>query len=198
MTVSIITATWQRHQLLLERCIPSVAAQSVPVEHIVVCDGPDPELRELLADVPVRYAEVPEHHDNPGTLAWGVNLGDGLATGEYIGICDDDNALRPDHARLLSEALDAHPEADFAYSRVVRHGCGDIIGAEPPRFGFLDGNGLMWRKGVLERFGYWPTDTRTPDWGLVSTWLGNGARWVFVPEVTVDYYYHPGSMVYVG
>ena len=45
--VSVITPTWQRHALLLDRCIPSVAAQDYPnVDHVVVSDGPDPALAE--------------------------------------------------------------------------------------------------------------------------------------------------------
>jgi hypothetical protein len=27
------------------------------------------------------------------------------------------------------------------------------------------------------------------DWELIRAWLEHGATWVFVPEVTVDYYY---------
>jgi len=48
--VSVITPTWQRHDLLLSRTVPSVQAQRYPsVEHIIVSDGPDPELKDKLA-----------------------------------------------------------------------------------------------------------------------------------------------------
>ena len=47
--VAVITPTWQRTGLLLSRCIPSVQAQDYPrVEHIVVSDGPDPDLQGKL------------------------------------------------------------------------------------------------------------------------------------------------------
>jgi hypothetical protein len=43
--VTIVTPTWQRHDLLLNRAIPSVQAQGYPgVEHLVISDGPDPPL----------------------------------------------------------------------------------------------------------------------------------------------------------
>ena len=49
-TVSVVTPTWQRHDLLMDRCIPSVAAQDYPdVEHVICSDGPDPDLAERLA-----------------------------------------------------------------------------------------------------------------------------------------------------
>ena len=59
-TVSVITPTWQRHDLLLNRCVPSVAAQDHPaVEHVIVSDGPDPDLRGKLAGLPgVRFEEL--------------------------------------------------------------------------------------------------------------------------------------------
>ena len=65
MKVSVITPTWQRAELLTTRCIPSVAAQTVLVEHVVVSDGPDPALKELLTDCDVVYAEVAEHANDP-------------------------------------------------------------------------------------------------------------------------------------
>jgi glycosyltransferase involved in cell wall biosynthesis len=43
--VPIVTSTWRRADMLMQRCIPSVMAQSYPnVEHIIVSDGPDDEL----------------------------------------------------------------------------------------------------------------------------------------------------------
>ena len=47
--VSVITPTWQRADLLVNRCIPSVQAQDYPVvEHIIVSDGPDQLLRDYM------------------------------------------------------------------------------------------------------------------------------------------------------
>lgn len=192
-TVTVITATWQRHDLLLNRCIPSVAAQTIPVHHIVISDGPDRELADKLWDSDILYVELSKHHGTTASPA--INYGDWLAQTDYIAVCDDDNALRPEHCELLSELLDRNPEIDFAYSRIFRHGIGDIIGSVPPRHGQIDGNALMWRRDHLQRYGLWPTEApHTPDWIVVERWIRNGARWGFVPEVTVDYYFHPGSI----
>lgn len=191
MKISVITPTWQRHELLVERCIPSVAAQTVPVEHVVVSDGPDPQLRALLADVV--YAEVDEHHDDPVNVgARARNRGLEVATGDLIAYLDDDNAFRPHHVQTLAEALESSGR-DFAYSRMYRHGLGDEIGADPPEHGRVDSSILMQRADTHLKFGWWPVPSEyCVDWQLVQAWVLAGAQWVFVPEVTVDYY-HKGA-----
>ena len=193
MKISVITPTWQRHDLLIDRCIPSVAAQTVPVEHVVVSDGPDPVLAGLLAGLDVVYAEVAEHHtEGTNVGGWARNRGLEVATGRYIAYVDDDNALRPEHVQVLAGALDANPDADFAYSRMFRHGLGDEIGAEPPEHGRVDSSILMQRADTHLKFGWWPAPSEYHiDWQLVHAWILAGARWVFVPQVTVDYHYTP-------
>lgn len=195
MKISVITPTWQRHGLLLERCIPSVAAQTVSVEHVVVSDGPDPELRELLADVDVVYTEVAEHADDPCNYgARARNRGLEVATGDLIAYLDDDNAFKPNHVQVLADVLAEHPDRDFAYSKMYRHGLGDVIGAEPPEHGRVDSSILMQRADTHLKFGLWPVPAPyAVDWELVKTWVLNGATWVFVPEVTVDYYHRGDS-----
>lgn len=193
MKISVVTPTWQRHEVLIDRCIPSVAAQTIPVEHVVVSDGPDPVLRDLLAGVDVVYAEVAEHADDPCNYgARARNRGLEVATGDLIAYVDDDNAFRPQHVQRLAEALEAHPDRDFAYSRMYRHGLGDEIGAEPPEHGRVDSSILMHRAGAELKFGPWPVPAPYEvDWEFVKAWVLAGATWVFVPEVTVDYYYQP-------
>jgi len=191
--VSVITPTWARHDLLLERCLPSVYAQTLPVEHVVVSDGPDPVLRGLLAHTDIVYVEVDQHYDDPVKVgARARNRGLDVATGDYVAYLDDDNAFRPQHVQRLVEALEAHPDRDFAYSRMYRHGLGDEIGAEPPEHGRVDSSILMQRRDTHLRFGLWPVPSEYHvDWQLVQAWVLAGATWVFVPEVTVDYYYQP-------
>lgn len=195
MKVSVITPTWNRHELLLERCIPSVAAQTWPdVEHVVVSDGPDPELARLLESVPVVHVQLREHPDDDCNYgAYSRNHGLTVATGDLVCYLDDDNAFRPHHVQCLAEALEAHPDRDFTYSRMYRHGLGDEIGGEPPEHGRVDSSILMHRRGGHERFGLWPTPSPyAVDWEFVKAWVLAGATWVFVPEVTVDYYYQDG------
>jgi glycosyltransferase involved in cell wall biosynthesis len=195
--VSVITPTWQRRHVLLARCIPSVQAQTYPhVEHVIVSDGPDEDLAMSLAKLPVVYGEVPVHDPHPSN--WGSearNVGLKLASGELVAYLDDDNSWRPDHVERLVEAMTASPDTDFGYSRMQVSPGGHEIGSAPPAYGQLDSSCLFHRRGLPERVGLWPPpgqivgfDQHAPDWGVVALWLAGGARWVFVPEVTVDYF----------
>jgi len=194
--VTTVTPTWQRHHLLLQRAIPSVRAQSYPkIQHIVCSDGPDETLADLLLLEPVTYVQVPAHSDHPfnyGSIARNHALS--YATGEYIAYLDDDNAWRPDHLRLLAEALDENPEASFAYSQLITHPQGLVIGSNPPAYCGIDTSVIMHRRELLE-LARWPDpdniagDQHAPDWAIVAAWLEKGARWVHVPTVTVDYHF---------
>ena len=205
MRISVITPTWRRADLLMTRCIPSVFGQTWPdIEHVVVSDGPDRALAMVLAgDLwrrprktrPLVFDQLSQHLE--GAVDYGSrarNRGVQLATGDYIAYLDDDNAYRPNHLQLLAEALEKSG-ADFGYSRMDTHPNNLVIGSPTPMYGGIDTSLLMHRRGVPEQFGWWPLpaeiagDKHAPDWGVVARWLDQGATWVHVPEVTVDYYF---------
>ena len=126
--ISVITPTWQRHDLLLDRCIPSVAAQDYPaVQHVIVSDGPDNVLAGKIAGRScgaVVWDALPAHDPAARWGHWARLRGLELATGEYIAYLDDDNAFRPGHLAKLAAALDADPSAGFAYSQLMLHNGG--------------------------------------------------------------------------
>ncbi|HEY6012739.1 MAG TPA: glycosyltransferase family A protein, partial [Candidatus Limnocylindrales bacterium] len=141
-TISVITPTWQRHELLMERCVPSVFTQTWPaVEHVVVSDGPDRVVADLLAkDLwrrprktrPLVVDQLSQHIEGPidyGSRA--RNRGVQLATGELIAYLDDDNSYRRDHLEVLAAAFE-DPAVDFAYSQLLTHPGGQVIGAASP------------------------------------------------------------------
>lgn len=205
--VSVITPTWQRHDVLISRCIPSVFQQNfAAVEHVVVSDGPDRDLEQLLAaDLwrrprktrPLVVDTLPQHLDGPidyGSRA--RNRGLELASGQYVAYLDDDNAYRTNHLRKLVSLLE-RTGADFAYSKMLVHwgdGPDYEIGSPPPTYGRIDTSLLIHKAGVPEKYGLWPLpgeltgDKHAPDWGVVERWLGGGATWAHLPEHTVDYY----------
>lgn len=189
--VSVITPTWGRHDLLLDRCIPSVQAQTLPAtEHIVISDGPDLELTRLLlgpAYPKLRYHELPEHDEarhwgGPARLA-GIEL----AAGKYITYCDDDDALRPEHCAVLACALDTHPDAGFAVSRMLSHSpFGDqVIGTGELAGGDVGTPMLMHRRSVLG-IASWGCPSPFEDWNLVWAWVRAGVSYVRVQAETSD------------
>jgi glycosyltransferase involved in cell wall biosynthesis len=196
--ITVITPTWQRHELLTDRCIPSVLAQEncpEPVQHVVVSDGPDPELRYLLAGhyPHVSYAELNEH--DPG-IRWGVRArlrGLELARGDLIAWLDDDNAYRPMHLAVTSAALRDHPGTGFAYTWAQFHGPAGqwLVGSDPPVYGGIDTSVLVHRKELTDQIATWRDDGPhqvTIDWDLVERWLAAGITWTAIPSTTIDYY----------
>ena len=194
-SVTVITPTWQRHELLVERCVPSVFGQNYDgaIEHLVISDGPDPELEACLAGYAfqsplwrLRTEALPEHDP----AVWFGNRarlrGLELASGQFIAYIDDDNEWRPNHLELLIDKL-MISGADFAYSRMLRHPLEDEVGAVPPRYAQVDTSILTHRAG-LQPVGWNPGQRADPDWEAVSAWIEAGRSWAFVPEVTVDYY----------
>lgn len=199
--VSIITPTWKRNDLLLDRCIPSVVRQTYPAEafeHIVVSDGPDPGLEFLMRTgfPAVRYFELSEHETghigNPARL-----LGLKEAKGDYIAYLDDDDAYRPEHVKTHIEALKAHPSARWSASQMDSHSGGSssyIIGRNGRKSGDIGTPMVVHEKSLLD-IATWGASSETEDWDLFSKWNRAGAECVNIDEITVDVWpsrYHGG------
>jgi glycosyltransferase involved in cell wall biosynthesis len=198
--VSVITPTWgQRHEKLVNRCIPSVQAQAYPkVEHVIVSDGPDYKLSSLMLELMsgsafthrTEFSSLKEHDPEPH---WGHHArlrGIEMSAGEYIAYCDDDDALRPDHVRLLAGVLSDDPSVGWAYSVMASHSrSGEWFhvgaGAGAPMGGQIGTPMIMHRRSVLEH-GTWGPASATEDWELVQRWLAAGVTYGRVHEVTVD------------
>jgi hypothetical protein len=193
--VSVITPTWQRGDLLLERCVPSVQAQDYPnIEHVIVSDGPDPELRKKFGSLArahmrfVWFTELAEHNPERhwGHLARLSALK--YASGDLITYCDDDDSLRQSHTTLLAHALKCHPEAGFAVSRMMcqspTHGP-SVTGWGKLELGNVGSPMIMHRREILKH-GTWGPASQSEDWDMVSRWLDAGIQCADVPAVTSD------------
>lgn len=188
--VSVITPTWQRHDVLLGRCVPSVQAQSRSrFEHVIVSDGPDPDLAARQWPPGVRYLELPAH---PQGVRWGHEArlhGIAASYGQVIAYCDDDDAWRPDHLAVCVAALLADPLAGFAVPRMIAHtrfGQARIGDGALARGRVATSMIVHWRE-ILDT-DTWTEDPAPPDWVLVSRWLDAGIAYASPDAVTVDYY----------
>lgn len=188
----MITPTWARHDLLLSRCVPSVLGQDYPrVEHVIVSDGPDPDLAAKLAGIPdVVYGQL----DDKSPLRWGVNARLAaleLASGVLVAYLDDDNAFRPQHLTRVAEAMDRNPDAGFGYSQILMHRPDHayVVGVPPPQYGQIDTSAMFCRRELAAVATWRDEGQETIDWDLAERWLAAGAGWEFVPEITADYYF---------
>lgn len=195
--VSVITPTWGRHELLVNWCIPSVQAQTYPqVEHIIVCDGPDDKLGERMMGLmsgtsfchPVTYWALPERPAEDQRRVAARRAAIEMSHGDLICYIDDDDALRPDHVRLLA-GLFKDSTIGWAYSRMASHrpdGSSTEIGhPDPPQLCQIGTPMLMHRREVLQ-YGTWGPASTTEDWDLVQRWLAARIPYGRVHEATAD------------
>ena len=219
--ISVITATY-RNPEPLRRAIASLEAQvHGDWQHVVVADGPDPELRGMMSGLGYAshgkrvFAELGRNWHSflggdsapqpPGTGgARGPRGSRGvsaytaacyLAGGDLIAYLDEDCEYTEHHLKLLHDALAAVPHAGFAYARMQRWVDGhmlDVVGDGTPRHGAIDGNIVLHRAGLLAAANWrWGGDA---DWDLIRRWVNAGAAWAFVPEVTVRWHHASADM----
>lgn len=118
--VSVIIPTYNDGELI-ERCLASVAGQSLrPLEIIVIDDGSDDrDAVAALARVRARYTETRfVRQDNAGPSA-ARNRGVAEARGEWIAFVDADDELTTDSLALRRARAEAEPKADAVYCGVT-------------------------------------------------------------------------------
>lgn len=205
--VSVITGTWQRHELLLE-AIENVRAQTYrPLEHVIVSDGPDPRIDEIIQRAHTDHAYLAGGSDRyvrihfqqlgrnwtsvlPDSFAAApVLAGQLLARGEYQTWLADDERADPDHIESLVDLLE-ESGADFAYSQVRMWLAGRpdyswVIGSDPPLCGQI--TNTLYRSDLLKRGTYPLGAGMISDWALYQRWMQEGATWAFLPRVTFSH-----------
>lgn len=197
--VSVVTGTYQRHELLLE-AIETVRAQSYrPLEHVIVSDGPDDELHRLMTEMPPSY--VPIRFVELGFWSSGLfrdsisaapfMVAQLLARGDYqMWLADDERMLVPDHIEKLVDLIEQY-DADFAYPQVRCYRDpstqGDmVIGTNPPEHGQF--THCLYRRDALDKGMLFRTHVGSgTDWDAVARTMASGARWAFLPEVTLSH-----------
>lgn len=191
--VSIVTPTFPgREEVLLTRCMPSVAALDWPdVEHVIVSDR-NPDLRAKLAATGsrVRFVEINETWRNAlteqsiGAVPW--QIGSRLALGEFVGWLGDDDELLPFHVKRHVDAMRS-AESHWSVSQVdfwVHGAPWTVIGDDTYELGHLDATGVMCHVDALTAATWDANGENAADWRLVRDWRAAGLRGTFLPEVT--------------
>lgn len=210
--VSVVTGSYQRHELLLG-AIENVRAQTYrPLEHVIVADGPDPGLRikidklmafqencahdgeTFTAETPmmsIRFAELGFWSSGLFTDSMSAApfmVAQLLARGEYqIWWADDERALGPDHIEKLVDLLELY-DADFVYPKVQMTWPNSdrkvVIGGNPPRRG--DFTHCLYRRDLLDKGMLFRTHvgSGTDADCLERVMSQKGIRYAFLPEVT--------------
>lgn len=193
--VSVITANHQ-HRREVTEALASIAACAGPAIELLVqddasTDGSVDAISEFLQQRPWLPARLFAASANRGASATRNHLLQ-HARGEFVFVLDADNGVYPDILRQLVDALDADPDAAFAYAPIaVRRGNEFIrlVSARPwlpdqLRHGnYIDAMALV-RTSVLREFGGWdPEMDGWEDFHLWARMAEAGLHAAFVPQV---------------
>ncbi len=186
--VSIVVPTFPgREELLLERCLPSIEAQTWPNIQIVIVSDRNPYLAKELKGWNGTFVQINESWRNPiteesiGAVPWYV--GSLLALGEFVGFCGDDDELLPDHVQRHVAAMtkdEAHfsvSQIEFRAGGVPQFNVGDAF-----EHGRLDATGIMCHKDALQVANWTANGQNAADWRLVRDWVNAGLKGTILPH----------------
>jgi O-antigen biosynthesis protein len=195
--VTVVVACFNYGRFLAE-AVESVLAQPGGVHVVVVDDGSaDPATHAALDALPAGVEVV--RQANAGVCR-ARNAGLALATTPYVLCLDADDRLAAGALLPLLAALEAHPEAGFAYGHQRFIGDWDGLMRFPPYdpLRLLDRHligptALMRTEMVRDIGGYDPAFAFFEDWELWLDALAHGWRGVRVDAVVHEYRRHGHS-----
>ncbi len=113
--ILMVTPYYREARATLERCIASVASQSVPTAHLLVADG---HPQEWIAKAGVRHIVLDRSHGNFGNTPRAIGLMAGIGEGyRAIGLLDADNWIDPDHMEACLAAAGCVADADYVIAQ---------------------------------------------------------------------------------
>jgi len=202
--VSIIMATYNRRDLLMERSLPSVINQTYGnLEIIIVGDGTDQATVDALKDYPdsrvsftnLLHFDYPDHQH----AHWGLqglaarNYGLDHATGRYIAMLDDDDEMMPFAIEYLVHALERE-DVDFVYgfSEAYKNGhqLGQRYGSWPPGDAALCVGSFVYRASINYRFDLecFNHTGLTGDADMWTRMYADGVKFYFLDEHVLNYH----------
>jgi hypothetical protein len=207
--VSVICALYN-HAGHVQSALSSVLEQGRSDWELVVTDdgstdGSGVAVERFMAEHPDSPALLLRHPVNRGLPA-ARNAAASRARGEHVLVLDSDNELYPNCLERLVEALDADPDAAFAYGileqfdRTGPAGLSGYFGWEPERLvegNYIDALALL-RRSTLAELGGYTDDRRLYGWEDYDLWCRiaeRGGRAAHVPEIVARYRLAAGSMI---
>jgi glycosyltransferase involved in cell wall biosynthesis len=167
-----------------------------PVEIILIDDGSrDAHTVAVLDDLAGRGAARLIRQANRGVAA-ALRAGTAAATAPYVFILNSDDLVVPGALASLADALDADPDADFAFGWIHFFGDIDFVARQPAWNPWILLHANRWaisslyRRDALDAVGGVPEGTAYEDWDLLLGFAEQDRRGVLVPRVVLHYRQH--------
>jgi glycosyltransferase involved in cell wall biosynthesis len=166
-------------------------------ELVIVDDGStDPDTLSALAQLERDGHRVLRQENAGPSAAWMAGLQ--ATSAAYVMPFSSDDVLLPGGAALLADALDAHPDASFAYGDIETFGLATAYRPAAPvlcpwlvtYMHCLNGY-VLFRRHELVASGGWQTISASEDWDLWMRLAAQGRSGVHVPRAI--YLYRRGS-----
>jgi glycosyltransferase involved in cell wall biosynthesis len=195
MKFCIVTPYYKEDRTLLERCINSVKAQTLPCDHILVADGfPVPWIDEAG----LRHIKLDRAHGDYGNFARGVGALDaGIERYDAVAFLDADNWFDADHMEQCWQTAAAAPggaDLVFARRRFRRPDESVIPGLVKEEYPFryhVDTNCYFFLPGAYHMLHRWtsmpPEMSIIGDYLFLHMCLNEKLRYVPVAKTTVNY-----------
>jgi CTP:molybdopterin cytidylyltransferase MocA len=163
-------------------------------------------LRETWAEFPWLSGKLVRRSVNSGLPAAARNLAFEHSQGDLLFILDADNTVLPQAIAKLTAALDADPEAAFAYGIIEKFDGSGPVGLESwlewdphrLRYGnYVDAMALI-RRSALEEMGCYSTQRSLAGWEDYALWLAMaeaGKRGLRLPDFIGRYLISQHSML---
>lgn len=205
--ITIRVSSYNGYKDLIERCLPSIIAQTYSNWEVIIVGDSDPQGTQILNYIAKlndsRFSFVQREYRGPYpndprqawliTGAYAFNVASRLANGLWIAKLDQDDSWEPNHLELLLESA-IKTRSEVVYGRVRCHFSDDavrpsqIVGEYPPQKGTFALTASLchgkFKSFEMNELGYLWNDPG--DWGLAwRLWLG-GARFHFINDVIAN------------
>lgn len=198
MSISVVIPAYNAAGTLQET-LDSIAAQSTPVDEVIVVDdGSSDATAQIAGQHPLRPRVLPAQHRG---AAAALNAGIQATHGSYLAFLDADDLWLPEKTRLQQAILDANPELAGTVGYFSSFVCPSVPASEaarftiqPPQAGWLSG-ALMARADAFRQAGLFSEDLSN---GFVIDWFDRARNAKLNFKVTDDLVLqrrlHPGSL----
>jgi hypothetical protein len=190
-TALIVTPYFKEPRAVLERCIESVARQTVATDHLLVADG---HPADWIDDLPVRHVKLDRAHGNFGNTPRAIGMLMGVGEGYAgIGLLDADNWVEDDHVEACLAAASRSAPCDYVVTRrrFFRPDGSPMTIPDEPLEDHVDTSCFFFLEGSFAILPIWGTMPQpvSPvcDRVFYSALKARGARRALTKRVTVNY-----------